>query len=311
MSIPGIQQCPASRTTPVDGGPEQSSGAAVSSAPEPNAADARDAAVAQTDSARVRTPARTRSVCSARTLPIRSDVPRPTRPGEVVVVTRSFHPDRTFGGGFDGDDRGFSGSPSATARIRAGVLLDTRGPCVRATEAGGRSDRTRHDVGHAVANTLLPLSGVFAPATATPTIHASSRPVATGTRVDLDYAGANPLIPGAPDIDVHSRFSLRVSDGGLEVRAVVQGDGFPAAESFLRDHEGNVVFIGVHQIDRESEPEGVARLSGDDGHPMMGVHLRILRDPETQAFTGVEAGGRRYSLAGWNARFTGLPVRRP
>ena len=314
MPIPRLQQRSAPPTPRLDAGPDagpaRRAGAAASSAPEANAADARDAAVAQTDSARVRTPARTRAVRSARTLPVRGDVPDATSPGEVVVVTRSFLPGAEFGGGFHGDDRGFTADPDVTCRIRAGVLLDTGGPAVRATEAGGRSDETRNDVGHLVAETLVRGNDLLAPDTATPTIRASARPVATGTRVDLDYAGANPLVSGSPDVDVHSHFSLRVCDDGLEVRAVVQGDAFPAAESFLRDHEGNVVFLGVHRIEDGLDAEGLAALVGDERRPMMSAHLTVLRDPETQAFTGVEAGGRRYSLAAWNARFEGLPTRR-
>ncbi len=273
----------------------------------PSAREVRENAFAQTDCARSRTRARS---LVARPLPVSHDVPRASEPGQVVIVTRSFIPDREFGGGFHGDDRPLSTDPDVTARIRAGVLLE-RGPCgLRGVRAGGRSDESRHDLGHAIGDLFFHGSDVLEPRTATPTIRASARPAGRGTTVRLDYEGSNPLVLGSPDIDVHSRFQVRETERGLEIRATVRGDAFPAAEAFVRDHEGNAVFIGVHRIDIEYDAEGMAMLVGDERRPMMEAQLTILRDPQTQAFVGVEANGTSYSLEDWNARFEGVSGRR-
>src|SRR5690606_24723614 len=42
----------------------------------------------------------------------------------VSIHLRAFHPSKTFGSGFSGDDRGFSNSTSSTARVKTNVNID-------------------------------------------------------------------------------------------------------------------------------------------------------------------------------------------
>ena len=215
-----------------------------------------------------------------------TDVPRAERPGDIVVVSRSFLPQESFGG-FHGDGRGFSTDGDDTARVRTGVLLrpDARGG-MRAVEGGARSDETRLGPGAL---------------TARPGVTAQSQRRGSSTSVRMEVEAANPLVLRAPDVDTQSTFTVRSQGNNLHVHAHVSGDAFPAAETFVRDHEGNAVFIGVHRL-----PDGIltgGRMFGEGLEPMINASVTIIRDPETQAFVAVESEGQRYTLDEWNQQF--------
>lgn len=228
------------------------------------------------------------------------DVPRAERPGDVVIVARSFHPDETFGGGFHGDGRGFSTDAEDSARVRTGVLLrpDSRGD-MRSVRGGARSDETRHDGAHGLAR-RLGYPTALAPQTELPGVVAQSRTHRGTTTLQVNAEGTNPLIPGAPASDTRSTFRVRVEGNELHVSADVRGDAFPAVETFVRDHAGNAVFIGVYQL---SEDVGVSDMFLDFQRPMIRANVTIVRDPDTQAFVAVESEGRRYTLDEWNRQF--------
>lgn len=223
-----------------------------------------------------------------------TDVPRAEQPGDVVVVTRSFLPQESVMG-FHGDGRGFSTDADDTARIRSGVLLtpDSRGG-MRAVRGGARSDETRSDAMQSV------FGHVSSPETATPGVTAQSRRRGSSTTVRVNAEAGNPLIPGAPDVDTTSSFTVRSEGNELHIRAHIVGDAFPAAETFVRDHAGNAVFIGVHQLPADG---GLSDMVDNNGRPMIDASITIIRDPETQAFVAVESEGQRYTLDEWNQQF--------
>ena len=137
----------------------------------------------------------------------------------VDVHLRSFALFDEFGGGFEGDDRGFSTDLSATSRIHGVVTINpTTGEIVGDPSAS--SSRS----GCAGA----PCSVVLGNRTAvgTPTITARN----VNGAIVVNMAGSNPLVPGAPDIDVS--LALRVGPNGGFSGSLV-GDAFPNAEVFV------------------------------------------------------------------------------
>jgi hypothetical protein len=64
-----------------------------------------------------------------------------------------------------------------------------------------------------------------------------------GFRIELDVAGSNPLVPGAPDIDLHLNLSVTQSTQRLNVYASLRGDAFPNAEVFVVDDKATARMI--------------------------------------------------------------------
>lgn len=277
------------RTPSSASGTSDPAGAAPDGPSPPERPDARpDAEIARVDDARTRSAQLRRAGRRSRVQ--QRELPTPRTRDEVGVYVRSFHHLPLFGGGFHGDGRSFSADLSDTARIHSGAVLRRGEEGLALARSGGRSSPTSHAVG-----------GL---ATSSPRLDASARPSADGfTELQLDYAGSNPLLPGAPDIDVHAQIGLREDGERLHVRMKVDGDRFPNAEAFLRDHEGNAVFLGVHSLRPGQSP---GDLVGDRRAPMMENELTVLRGDRGQ-FVGVEFDGVTYDLESWNRLFETAP----
>jgi hypothetical protein len=219
----------------------------------------------------------------------RPPLPLPNRPNEIGLYVRSFHFSESFGGGFDGDDRGFA-ADQATARIHAGTVLAPSREGYALDEAPrGYSDSSSHPV--------------LGSGRAYPEVSGRVRQISEDTtELTLDYEGSMPLLPAAvtPDIDVHARFRIReTSDNQLHVRAQVRGDAFPNAEAIIRDHRGQRIILGVHSIDVRQSP--VTDLPGDGNEPMIKADLTVERADDGR-FLAVVHNGERFSVDAWNAR---------
>ena len=133
------------------------------------------------------------------------------------VYLRSFAPFDSFGGGFAGDNRTFSTDLNATSRLSGKVTIDpATGQVLGATAQSSPSSCAG-----------APCSLVFGDTsrTGTPTISARN----VGGAIVVNMAGANPLVPGAWDIDL--TLTLRVGPSGYSGSLV--GDAFPNAEVFV------------------------------------------------------------------------------
>ncbi|MFT5357478.1 MAG: hypothetical protein ACI9KE_004715 [Polyangiales bacterium] len=125
----------------------------------------------------------------------------------------------------------------------------------------------------------------------------------------LDYSGNMPLIPLSPDADAHAVFELTErSPTELHIHAQVEGDAFPAAETFIRDSSGQAVFIGVRAI---HEAQDAVSLIGDGHVPLIDAELTVIRDEESGVFEAVEYNGNRYTVAAWNELFESIPAMVP
>jgi hypothetical protein len=207
---------------------------------------------------------------------------------------RSFHPDATFGGGFMGDNRGFSNDPNSSARIAHQFTFD---PSTGQTSNKGFADNFSMHVGGIVAT-----GGSWGVDHATPTEKGFDVTGGNGSyNIQTGFEGSNPLFPGAPDIDVHSNFSVteNLQKGILSISAKISGDGFPSAESFIMDASGkNSVFVGVSGLSKA----GLVSLFGDKATEMINANFNVNINDKGH-FTGVSVGDQSYSLDEWNSFF--------
>jgi RHS repeat-associated protein len=207
------------------------------------------------------------------------------------ITVRSFAPFPWFGGGFHGDDRGYSTDVNATARVHQQIAFDTDQTTVSAI---AWSDPTYHRFLPGLKQTEVPDSAISKLLIAE---NSSSRVFS----FEAHYAGANPLTPGAPAIDVFSGITITENRQSqtLTISGQLTGDNFPATEAFISDPSGQVAFLDIGYYDGspytslwgENQERGIASFS-------LTLHL-----DEQGNFAAVLFGAQKISLAEWNARF--------
>ncbi|MFZ4863220.1 hypothetical protein ACL9RF_13670 [Sphingobacterium sp. Mn56C] len=113
-------------------------------------------------------------------------------------------------------------------------------------------------------------------------------------------AGSNPMVPGAPNIDVFSDFSITENKkaGTLNISGKLTGDNFPSTEAFITDPSGQNLFIGVGFY------EGLpfSSLDGENKRDITSFRFSISTDKKGN-FTGVKVGDKSYSINDWNKLF--------
>jgi len=222
----------------------------------------------------------------------------------ITVHVRSFAPFKSFGAGlWKGDNRGFSTSMDATSRIRQVTSYETETTAGTTTAHGGLSASKY---------------GAFAYSEAT--VNGQPSINTTGNSISTHLAGNNdalfpPLSPGSLppdggptwDIDVHTDLNFDVTqlDGGnqlLNITGRIGGDGFPSAEAFVNDANGNSVFLGVGAAQAGPNKGPFVTLAGDDNVKMFDVNINIITDKDG-IFTGVQQGDNTFTLDAWNKQF--------
>ena len=218
------------------------------------------------------------------------------------VHIRSFAPFKTFGGGFSGDNRGYSTAlgkkegGSVTSRVQQSFTVDPAKGTI--TDAKTWSDPSHHPVlGNATANPSGKADAGFTYS-------------GEGSHVDINskMAGANPLIKPSflsPDIDVKSSIKLteNLEKGILSVDATMKGDHFPAAEMLIGDSKGQQVMA----IASSAIGDPFESLPGDNNRAMGAAQFDIKIN-EKGEFTGVVQGGKTYTIADWNKMMTSKPT---
>ncbi len=128
-------------------------------------------------------------------------------------------------------------------------------------------------------------------------------------------AAANPKTPaGTPDINVFSDFSIIENKkvGTLSISGKLTGDNFPSTEAFVTDPSGNSLFLGVGQIDADvGRNTGLfTELPGENStNPITSFNITITTDKKGN-FTGVQYGGKTYSIADWNKKYSNTQPQR-
>jgi len=225
------------------------------------------------------------------------------------VHIRSFAPWKSFGLGFGGDNRGYSTAlgkgegGTVTSRVQQSFTVDPS----KGTHTDPRtwSDPSRHAWG--------------GEKTATPTGEITDFKSSTDNNgnstvsFNSTYAGANPLVPGSPNIDVKTSFTLveNTKAGTLSVTATQKGDAYPVAETLIGDTKGNQLFIGVSPAtgaqDTQKELGPFEKLPGNNNRAMMSNSFVITID-QNGVFTGVKQGDKAYSVADWNKMMQAKPL---
>ena len=205
------------------------------------------------------------------------------------VYIRSFHPSQSFGGGYDGDKRGWSIDPNASSRIHHRVTANHKTGEVIYTgrgKDGTYSDPSYHpDKGYA---------------TETPDGYIG-KVVAGENSVEFEtgYEGANPLLWYAPEIDVDAKISISQEGNILNVSSKVAGDDFPNTELMISDTYGNTVMLGVDKraANNDDRPD---ILFGPATEVIINVDVQIMIDQNTGQFLKIQYQGKWIEIDTWN-----------
>ena len=154
----------------------------------------------------------------------------------MYLFVRRYAPFSTFGGGFEGDVRTqATTSPTATARTVGVVEFGPR--AIRGYRSF--SDGTQFlAAGPWLASKIgKKFSNVRAEVT---NISINSKAIS----FTVFTAGANPLVPGAPDIDTYVDFKATFfTEGNTLYGGTIRGDSFPNAEVFIIEENGRQVLL--------------------------------------------------------------------
>jgi hypothetical protein len=174
------------------------------------------------------------------------------------LVVRRYAPFESFGGGFEGDNRQFSVSMTATART-VGIVLFSRLGAHENTAKGYSSGssylgpwavRRSHKlgaIGKHIGQVRVQLTAISSNGGKVAfTIQTSGnlpikdvmllKPIAT--TIDKLYGFARPNLPhpqGSPNIDTFLDFKATIAGAVMDIEGVMRGDSFPNAEVFLLD----------------------------------------------------------------------------
>ena len=209
------------------------------------------------------------------------------------ITIRSFAPFKSFGGGFHGDNRSYSTNKNATARVHQRIDFDTDKTTLKAS---AWSSPTWHTAAPGFKRTAKPDIKIE---------EGSFKINQSGDNKNFEFAthhsGANPLTPGAPNIDVFSSFSITENkkDGTLSISGKLTGDNFPSTEAFITDPAGTNLFIGVGFY--EGSP--LSSLWGENKDRKITDFSFSITTDDKGNFTGVKVGDKSYSIEDWNKMF--------
>jgi hypothetical protein len=215
------------------------------------------------------------------------------------VNIRAFAPFKQFGGYFDGDNRGYSTSMTATSRVAQNFTVD---PAKGTHTAPNTFSSPSHHPWFGTATAKDDRGSI------TNFKSVENKDGSNTVSFTASMAGHLPLIPSA-DIDVHTNFTLTENDkaGTLQVKAVQTGDAFPTAETMIGDTKGNQLFIGVSPATAGGTLGPYEKLAGDNDRPMMTNSFTITMDNKG-VFTGVQQGDKKYTTAEWNKMYQSKPT---
>lgn len=159
------------------------------------------------------------------------------------LYMRRYAPFGTFGGGFEGDHRdGPSTDTAATARTVGVAMFGPNG--------------VESYTGYSSGTAWMP-AAALAPPRLSPFPYPSPRKInrvygkvnttisklkVNGNTISftMHTEGANPMVPGAPDIDTFVDFEACFGDG-MHYKGRVRGDSFPNAEIFVLERSGRTI----------------------------------------------------------------------
>ena len=207
--------------------------------------------------------------------PEREEYPLPPQGGMQIFV-RAFAPFKTFGGGYEGDNRQFTTDTSVTAKIRWVFTFDVA--MMRQVDKADTESSPSYGEGWfpSIMAYTAPFSAKFqhdgkvggkADSKGSQVIESVGRP-GTGFVLTGDLAGANPLVGGAADIDVQVSIKAIKREGKIEFSGNLTGDAFPNAEVFIRDAAGDAFMLHTFETTGTAATGPYAFLPGHNHRPM-------------------------------------------
>jgi hypothetical protein len=181
---------------------------------------------------------------------------------------RRYAPFKTFGGGFEGDNRSTaSTSLAATARTIGALNFSP----------GNVGNMTAESSGTTFAGLGAWIQLFLGKHQSEVT---SSVSVATRTikflRFTAQTSGANPMVPAAPSIDTYLDAQVLFRSQAIEICGTLRGDNFPNAEVFATDAAGKSVLIFEFATTGGQTTGPMARLAGDHSAQILGVFSKRI-----------------------------------
>lgn len=226
---------------------------------------------------------------------------------KISIHSASFAPYGVFGGVYlgDGEKRMFGTNPSASSRIYGRVDLDMSGEGIEqigtSYSQGSWSRSIFGQSKYSDAEMDVNIDGGYADGKS------------SAKYLDFHLSGNLSLIEGSPDIDVYGKMSIKVEemeDGNLATfSGWVDGDRFPANETYIRDQNGTGVFFGVSGADpgNGNQHTGpLTRLPGANKRPMSQFNFGIKFNPDG-SMKHILYNGNELSIEDWNSLFQFSP----
>jgi hypothetical protein len=217
------------------------------------------------------------------------------------ITIGSFAPFKDFGGGYHGDERGYSTKPDLSSKVTQSIAFDTDKGTIRTSAYSHPSWRVANPEDKRTRTPRVQITSQVS-------IKASSD--SESFSFSTWYGGSNPFVWYAPavatEIDVFASFNIveNKKAGTLDITANLTGDNFPSTEAYITDPSGQSVFIGIgfyQGNNKETAP--VNYLPFQNQRSISSLSLRILIDGRGN-FSYVKYQGNRYTLDQWNGRFT-------
>jgi len=135
----------------------------------------------------------------------------------------------------------------------------------------------------------------------------------TSKTLTFSYSGGNPLVMGAPDIDIKGELKFSEEEEGLRITGSLYGDGFPATEAYVHfNGQDKGVMLGSSPIKAGTDKDYGPTQLIDGGvlaqEKIMDIDLAVsFKDHAPEYVTNMHTG-HRYTVEQWNERHATKPM---
>jgi hypothetical protein len=191
-----------------------------------------------------------------------------------------------------GDSRTASTSESVSARIHFKMHIDTDGNKLEKYDAFSSPS----------VQLYFPVAPFF-----NPKVGVSAPEAIAGSDLrgmyDFKASAAEPIMAKlpvvgklTPNIDIKGIMNITEKDGILNIKGQIRGDGFPDAETFIKDNSGQGVMLGTYNHGPMGSP--MWSLPGDGNQQMIDVNVQIelTKDGNFSKAWSVDGKGNKTAL---------------
>ncbi len=211
-----------------------------------------------------------------------------------TFFVRSYESSGVFGRPFTsiGDNRTASTSESASARIHFKMHIETDGNKLEKYNAFSSPSIQLH---YPIAPFLNPKVDVASPKA----IAGADKSGMYGFKASAaePIMGKLPIVGGlTPDIDIKGLMNITEKDGILSIKGQISGDGFPDAETFIKDNSGQSLMLGTYNHGSMGNPAW--SLPGDGNKQMIGVNVQVelTKDGNFSKAWSIDGKGNKTAL---------------